>query len=240
MTTDSSMRFKSGLNLNDVTKPAPGEVPSLRGILLRSRCHNFYVVYDIKKFFCSVFTSDKDSYLRIVCVPATSFSSPPPSNPSWIFYCNKAIPFGDSASGDYAPCAKVATNLAYIQDSPVSLQPPILQAILEDTYIDDGGVGASFYSDIKLLQGEIEKILSKGGFSIKSWECSGEDGRSKYLGMTWDSETTMKKKSILKSLSDIKLPSGESDSLYLALSGPRNHQPSSFRLLQEAGSSPQD
>ena len=26
----------------------------------------------------------------------------------------------------------------------------------------------------------------KGGFFIKEWECSGEDGVSKYLGMTWD------------------------------------------------------
>ena len=179
------MRSESGLSLNDVTKPAPGDVPSLRGILLRSRCHNFYAVYDIKKFFRSVLTSDKDSYLRIVCVPATSFSSPPPPQPSWIFYRDKSIPFGDSASGDYATCAKAAVTLAYIQDSPVSLQPAILQAILEDTYIDDGGVGANSDSEIKLLKCEIDKILSKGGFSIKSWECSGEDGSSKYLGMTW-------------------------------------------------------
>ena len=74
MTTDSSMRSKSGLSLNDVTKPAPGDVPSLRGILLISRCYIFYAVYDIKKFFRSVLTSDKDSYLQIVCV-----SHPPPS-----------------------------------------------------------------------------------------------------------------------------------------------------------------
>ena len=120
-------------------------------------------------------TSNRDSYLRIVCVSATSFSSPPPSNPSWIFYRDRAIPFGDSASGDYATCAKGATTLAYIQNSPAILQPAILQAILEDTYIDDEGVGASSVQDIKLLQGEIEKILSKGGFSIKSWEQSGED-----------------------------------------------------------------
>ena len=98
MTTDSSMRSESGLSLNDVTKPAPGDVHSLRGILLRSRCHNFYAIYDIKKFFRSVPNSD---------------------------------------------------------------------------------------SEIKLIKCEIDKILSKGGFSIKSWECSGEDGSSKYLGMTW-------------------------------------------------------
>ena len=155
MTTDSSMRSEPGLSLNDVTKPAPGDVPSLCSILLRSRCHNFDAVYDIKKFFRSVLTSDKDSYLQIVCVPATSFSSPPPSNPSWIFYGDRAIPFGDSASRDYTTCAKGATTLAYIQDSPVTLQPAIIQAILEDTYIDDGGVGASSVPDIKLIQAEI-------------------------------------------------------------------------------------
>ena len=173
MTTDSSMRSESGLSLNDVTKPAPGDVPSLRGILLHLRCHNFYAVYDIKKFFRSVFTSDKDSYLRIVCVPATSFSSPPPSNPSWIFYRDRAIPFGDIASGDYATCAKAATTLAYIQDSPAILQPAILQAILEDTYIDKGGVGASSVPDIKLLQGErssakVVSPSSPGNDSVKT------------------------------------------------------------------------
>ena len=36
------------------------------------------------------------------------------------------------------------------------------------------------------LQQEIETILGKGGFQIKSWECSGKPSSSKYLGMTWD------------------------------------------------------
>ena len=78
MTTDSSMRTKTGLSLNEVTQPAPGDVPSLRGILIRSRCHPHYAVYDIKKFFRSVRTSEQDSFLRIVCIPTNSFSSPPP------------------------------------------------------------------------------------------------------------------------------------------------------------------
>ena len=39
MTTDSSMRTDTGLSLNEVTKPAPGDVPSLQGILVCSRCH---------------------------------------------------------------------------------------------------------------------------------------------------------------------------------------------------------
>ena len=153
---------------------------------MRSRCHPHYAVYDIKKFFRSVRTSDQDSYLRIVCVPATSFSSPPTPNPSWRYFRDRAIPFGDSASGDYATCAKVATVKTFIQDSPSDLQPAILQAILEDTYIDDGGVGANSTCQISSLQSKIGRILGKGGFHIKSWECSGEDGVSKYLGMTWN------------------------------------------------------
>ena len=55
--------------------------------------------------------------------------------------------------------------------------------MLEDTYINDGGVGAHSVEELSDLQHEIETILVQGGFRIKSWERSGS---SKYLGMTWD------------------------------------------------------
>ena len=47
-------------------------------------------------------------------------------------------------------------------------------------------MGNSSPDELSALQQEIEKILNKGGFLIKSWEKSGEDGVSKYLGMMWD------------------------------------------------------
>ena len=114
------------------------------------------------------------------------FLPTPSPNSTGNFFRDRAIPFGNSASGDYTTCAKVATVQTFIQDSPPDLEPAILQAVQEDTYIDDRGVGASFSSEISALQDEIGKILHKGGFCIKSWERSGEDGVSKYLGMTWD------------------------------------------------------
>ena len=157
----------------------------MRGILLRSRCHPHFAVYDIKKFFRSVLTSTKDSFLRIMCVPSEFFSSAPTLNPTWRYFRDQAIPFGDSASGDYATCAKVATVKTFITDSPPHLQPAILRAGLEDTYIDDGGVGANSPSELSTLQQEIERILNRGGFFIKSWEKSGKDGTSNYLGMMW-------------------------------------------------------
>ena len=64
--------------------------------------------------------SDKDFYLRILCVPSSFFSAKPSSTSSWIFYHDHAIPFGDSASGDYAACAKAATVLSHLSDMPPS------------------------------------------------------------------------------------------------------------------------
>ena len=80
----------------------------------------------------------------------------------------------------------MATVQTFIQDAPPDLQPAILQAVLEDTFIEDEGIEASSLGEISAHQNEIGKIISKGGFSIKPWERSGEDGVSKPLGMTWD------------------------------------------------------
>ena len=118
MTTDSSIRTETGLRLNNVSLPAPGNVPNMRGILIRSRCHPHFAVYDIQKFFRSVLTSVKDSFLRIMCVLSNFFSSAPTPNPTWRFFRDQAIPFGDSASGNYATCAKIATVQTFIHDSP--------------------------------------------------------------------------------------------------------------------------
>ena len=68
MTTYSFMRTESCLSLKDVTQTAPGNVPSLIGILMRSRSRPYYAVYDIMKFFRSVLTTEKNSSLRIVFV----------------------------------------------------------------------------------------------------------------------------------------------------------------------------
>ena len=65
------------------------------------------------------------------------------------------------------------TVLVFIEESPTHLQEIIKQAILEDTYQDDGGVGADSKEDSIILQAEIPTILQKGGFFIKGWEFSG-------------------------------------------------------------------
>lgn len=77
-----------------------------------SRCHLHYLVY-------------RDSYLRNVCVPADSLSSPPSPNPTWRFFHDHAIPFGDSASSNYATCAKVANVQTFIGDAPPSTSCPL-------------------------------------------------------------------------------------------------------------------
>ena len=116
--------------------------------------------------------------------PLLILLQPSTSPHSWIYYRDCAIPVGDSASGDYESCAKAATGLTYLSDSPVELQETIRQALIDYTYVDDGGVGASSEDILLNLQDNISKILKKGDFYIKSWETSGQDGYSKYLGMT--------------------------------------------------------
>ena len=74
---------------------------------------------------------------------------------TWNFFRDCAIPFGDSTSGDYATCAKVATVKTFINKSPINLQSAVLQAVLEGTYIDDGGIEASFTNEISTLQDKI-------------------------------------------------------------------------------------
>ena len=76
--------------------------------------------------------------------------------------------------------------MAFIKETPIHQQEAIKQAILKDIYVEDGGVGADSQKESVELQAEISSIQRKGGFFIKEWECSAEDGASKYLGMTWD------------------------------------------------------
>ena len=83
-------------------------------------------------------------------------------------------------------CANAATILPFIEETPIHLQETIKQAVLEDTYVDDGGVGADSQEESLEIQTKISSILGKGAFFIKEWECSGENRASKYLGMTWD------------------------------------------------------
>ena len=77
----------------------------------------------------------------MVCVPQPSFSAISSSKPSWTFYRDRANPFRDSASGDYTACAKAPSVLAHLPDSPPELQETIRQALIDETYVDDGGVG---------------------------------------------------------------------------------------------------
>ena len=80
----------------------------------------------------------------------------------------------------------ISTILAFIKETPIHLQETIKQAALEDMYVDKGRVGADSQEESLEIQAKIFSILGKGGFFIKEMECSGEDGVSKYLGMTWD------------------------------------------------------
>ena len=50
--------------------------------------------------------------------------------------------------------------MAFIEETPIHQQEAIKQAILKDTYVEDGGVGADSQEESVELQAEISSILA--------------------------------------------------------------------------------
>ena len=96
---------ESGLSLNRVTKPAPSVVPSLRGILLWSRCHVYYSVFDISKFFCYFRIADRDYTSELL----VSLFYPYPTN---------ILPTLLGSSSVIPPSHLVTVPLAIMQHAP--------------------------------------------------------------------------------------------------------------------------
>ena len=129
MMMDSSMRTETDLSLNEVTKPTPGDVSNLRGILLRSRCNKHFAMYVRNQEVLQIRKNFRQGFLFENCLHASTL------------ILSNSISFSDHAFGDYA--AYAVTVHTHISKSPKALQNDIIQAIQEDTCVDDGAVGMS-------------------------------------------------------------------------------------------------
>ena len=114
--------------------------------------------------------SDLSEFLTEIPTSGLSVSLNLPSPPSRIYYRDRAIPFGDSGSGDNAVCAKAT---AVLREVCLDLIEKVHQALIQDTYVGDGGVGSDSLETLLNLQSEIHVLLGKGGYQVKSWEFSG-------------------------------------------------------------------
>ena len=72
--TDSSSKTETGLSLNDAVKVPPGNIPLMRGILMRTRAAEVMMIFYIEKFFRTIYISTKDSNLRLLFLPNGGFS----------------------------------------------------------------------------------------------------------------------------------------------------------------------
>ena len=95
-------------------------------------------------------------------------------------------PTNQDKSAQTAKEGGIKKVLTYLPNSPVKPQEVIGQALIDYTYIDNREMGASSEVLLPSLQDETGKILENRNFHIKSWEISGQDSYSKYLGMTWN------------------------------------------------------
>ena len=184
--TDSSCKTETGLSLNDVVKAPPGNIPSMRGILMRTRGAEVMMIFDIEKFFRTIYISPKDSNLRLLLLPKGGFAAHKPGE-KWEFETVRemAIPFGDGPACDYSISCKdhiAKKNVSLVREG---LREKVLKAVVEDCYVDDGNAMLEHDDDVKEYQEAITKVLGQGGFRIKGFETRDQGGDMKYLGVTW-------------------------------------------------------
>jgi len=119
-------------------------------------------------------------------VPKLGFGSTPQENQDWVYYRDRAVPFGDKPSGDYASCAKALTVEKFINTVPKEIQDKVKTVLLKCTYVDDGCTTANSIPELTVIQKEVTAVLAKGGFNIKHWETTGDKGETKFLGLLWN------------------------------------------------------
>ena len=189
MVTNSSFP-NGGSSLNSCLAAGPNSLNPMLGVLLRFRCRETAMQYDLSKAYNSMKTGLKERHLRRF---VWKFCDEEP----WQDYAFDCVHFGDRSAACQLEVAKdlIADEFKYID-------PEASKLIKEDTYVDDG-VGGGTPSQVERFIGEkqpdgsfngtVSQILSKGGFKIKAIVKSGETDKEQInkmgtsvFGYEWD------------------------------------------------------
>jgi len=190
---NSSSKFK-GHVLNEYWAKGPDLMNNLLGVLVRFRENCVAVAGDIRKMYHSVAISELDQHThRFVCRNMDSYRRAD-------IYKIKCVSFGDKPAGSIAALALRKTAEMGEEEFPTAAE-----TIKNNAYVDDilGSVPSEEEAD--KITDEIDDILSKGGFQVKSWTKSSNKAEnvqvcpatlsgstevtSKVLGIVWNSKT---------------------------------------------------
>ena len=184
--TDSSSKTETGISLNEVVQQPPGKIPDMRGIIMRTRAADQLVIYDISKFFRTVYISDKDSDLRLLYLPIGGFENYNRKEKQEFYTVReRAIPFGDTPACDYSIACKDYIAKRNIKMVEERMREKVLESITKNCYVDDGSLLLDRVDNPKEYQEAVALVLQQGGFRIKGFESAKDGGEGKYLGLVW-------------------------------------------------------
>lgn len=195
MVWDAAAKFE-GVCLNDFQITGPDLLVSLFGVLLRFREDLVALTGDIVEMFHQIKVMWEDQFCQLIlwrnCV-----------NKRPEIYASTVLTFGSTSSPSCSQHVKNEHARMFIQ-----LFPEAVQAIIEDTYVDDLMTSLRSAEDAISIAQQIRDIYKQGGFEIRNWlsnspkvmqalnqtssepqktlDLSGADAVEKVLGMFWN------------------------------------------------------
>ena len=174
---NSSLK-KNGVCLNDLLAKGPSALNCQMELLIRFRGHPMGMALDIKKFYNSVNSVERDHHLRRVL-----WTAKPNEKPA--VYLTAKVNFGDRPAGCVAGTALAATADMFKEEDEVAAEK-----IKGDSYVDDIITGGESAEELSKLEISIASICQKGGFALKPSVKTGDKADPlKILGVQWTPES---------------------------------------------------
>ena len=188
--TNSSLK-NGGKSLNDCLIAGPNSLNSMFDIMLRFRCYECALVFDLTKAYNALRTGLVERHLRRFI---WRFS---PDEP-WQDFAFDRVAFGDVPA---ANLLEISRNL--LAENGRDIDPVAANRLINDSYVDDGVTGGSYQEVVRMkgerledgrYSGTLGQILDRGNFRMKAVITTGEvdeDIKSlinnKVLGYGWNS-----------------------------------------------------
>ena len=154
---DASAKSSTGVSLNDTLLVGPTLHPPLVDVLLRFRLYPVALTADISKMYRAVELTEDDKDLhRFVWRSGT--------NESLKDYRMTRITFGVSASSFAANMAVKQNAIDHSDEFPIASN-----VVHKSFYVDDCLTGAQDSTSALLLQQQLTKLFSLGGFVLRKW-----------------------------------------------------------------------
>ena len=191
---DSSSKGHDSLSLNDFLEKGPYFINSLVDVLAAWRWNEVAFTGDVRKKLNQILVHPDDQvYHRFLWRSNTSDS---PTVYQWL-----RLNFGDKPAPDIATNA--INTLARLSQAEF---PEAAKEVQDHVYVDDIGGSRETTAKAKQITNDIDSILEKGHFQVKTWHSNQEkidqsngERFTDLLGLRWDKHTdkfTLRKKEL--------------------------------------------